>query len=672
VPEAAVLTARSHLAEPEGGDDGGLRVLNLCRTARYQGRGYYVSLLAEARGQRPLPDVKTVENLKAEAFVQALSAELQPLVQQTLHHDESDRFELDAYLGQDPAQRHPALAQQLFGRTQGRWQLQSLQAIGVADIPVQHRAFLLEALKAFAAEPSVGRPQRHGGGRPRLAILWDPAEPHKPSNDQALQRLLKAAPLVGLEAELVGPEALERLPEFDGLFNRASPEVDGVVYEFVRRAESLGMPVVDDPESILKCLNKAYMHELMSRHRIAQPRTLIVQRGNLDQVAPALGLPCVLKLPDSGFGLDVVKIESEDRLRQEAERFFKVSALIVAQEWLPTGFDWRVGVYDRRPLFVAKYFMVPGHWKVNQVAEGQRLIEGRTEAMAVGEAPEQVIQMALRAANLIGRGLYGADLKQVEDRVYLNPNLDAGNEGQVLGDALYREIVGVFARRIAERVLLVGLGPEPEFREGGYRAAVSAAARVLCSTGAADAAFCPHELPVPGRDAAWKIEQSVLAVMDSLHRFDQLKSKPPPASPALAKVVFPVADRAQAPAAEAAIARAAAIAEGVALARDLGNLPGNLCTPAYLAEQARALTGRHRFQVTVLEREEIEQLGMGAFLAIARGSPQPPELIVMEHRPATSSPRCRARPWRSSTPTPRAGWCCAMHSPMRSATRRRR
>jgi glutathione synthase/RimK-type ligase-like ATP-grasp enzyme len=232
--------------------------------------------------------------------------------------------------------------------------------------------------------------------------------------------------------------------------------VDGVVYEFVRRAEALGMPVVDDPESILKCLNKAYMHELMSRHRIAQPRTLIVQRGRVDQVVPTLGLPCVLKLPDSGFGLDVVKIESEDQLRQEAERFFQVSELIVAQEWLPTGFDWRVGVYDRRPLFVAKYFMAPGHWKVNQVAEGQRLIEGRTEAMAVGEAPEPVIQMAVRAANLIGRGLYGVDLKQVEDRVYLievncNPNLDAGNEDQVLGDALYREVVGVFARRIAEQ-----------------------------------------------------------------------------------------------------------------------------------------------------------------------------------------------------------------------------
>jgi len=314
----------------------------------------------------------------------------------------------------------------------------------------------VEALKAFAAETSPSTPQRNGEGRPRLAILWDPNEPHKPSNEEALQRLVRAAPLVGLEAELIGPDALERLPEFDALFNRASPEVNGVIYEFVRRAESMGMPVVDDPESILRCLNKVYMHELMSRHRISQPRTLTVHRDSVDQVVPTLGLPCVLKLPDSGFGLDVVKIESEDALRDQAERFFKVSELIVAQEWLPTGFDWRVGVYDGRPLFVAKYFMAPGHWKIIEVTEGQPMVEGKTVAMAIGEAPEQVISMAVRAANLIGRGLYGVDLKQVEDRCYLievncNPNIDAGNEDQVLGEALYREIVGVFARRIAER-----------------------------------------------------------------------------------------------------------------------------------------------------------------------------------------------------------------------------
>jgi glutathione synthase/RimK-type ligase-like ATP-grasp enzyme len=326
----------------------------------------------------------------------------------------------------------------------------------VADVPAQHRAFLLDAAKAFMADSPSPQAARAVTGRPRLAILRDANEPHKPSNDEALERLVRAAPRVGLDAELIGPDALERLPEFDALFNRASPDVDGITYEFVRRAESLGMPVVDDPDSILKCLNKVYMHELMSRHRIPQPRTLTVQRDNLEQVVPTLGLPCVLKLPDSGFGLDVVKIESEETLRRETERFFKVSELFVAQEWLPTGFDWRIGVYDGRPLFVAKYFMAEGHWKIIRVDEGQKMVEGKTVAMSVGEAPSMVIDMAVRAANLIGRGLYGVDLKQVGERVVLievncNPNLDAGNEDQVLGEALYREVVGVFARRIAER-----------------------------------------------------------------------------------------------------------------------------------------------------------------------------------------------------------------------------
>jgi glutathione synthase/RimK-type ligase-like ATP-grasp enzyme len=466
VPGSIATTARRYLAEGESGVQGGVRVLNLCRTSRYQGRGYYVSLLAEARGQQPLPDVKAVEDLKSDARVQALAAELDALVQETLHHDESDRFELDVYLGKDPAQRHQALAEQLFAsvrmpllralfrRDSGHWRLDAVQAIGLADIPPQHRAFLLDAAKAFSAQAPAPAPQRSAKSRPRLAILRDEKEPHKPSNPEALQRLVRAAPLVGLDAELIGPDALERLGDFDALFNRASPEVNGVIYEFVRRAESMGMPVVDDPESILKCLNKAYMYELMNRHGITQPRTLIVQRGNVDQVAATLGLPCVLKLPDSGFGLDVIKIESEDDLRREAERFFKVSALIVAQEWLPTGFDWRVGVYDRRPLFVAKYFMAPGHWKIINAEQG--MVEGRTQAMAIGEAPEPVINTAVRAANLIGRGLYGVDLKQVDDRVYLievncNPNIDAGNEDQVLGEALYRELLGVFARRIAER-----------------------------------------------------------------------------------------------------------------------------------------------------------------------------------------------------------------------------
>ena len=468
VPGATVFTAQRYLAEADNSRDDRLGVLNLCRTVRYQGRGYYVSLVAEARGQRPMPEVKVVEDLKSKAFVDSVSKELGKLIGETLHHDESDRFELDAYLGKDPAQRHALLAEQLFAqvkapllralfrRNGGPWKLDEVRALGVADIPAQDRAFLLETLGGFVTQGSASRARRNSPDQPRLAILWDSTLKHQPSNEEARKTFLRLAPLVGLDAELIGLDALDRLPEFDALFNRAEPDVGGLTYEFARRAESLDMPVVDDPQSMIRCTNKVFMHELMSRHRIAQPLTLIVHRGNLDQVVPTLGLPCVLKLPDSGFGLDVVKIESGDELRQQAERFFKVSELFVAQEWLPSEFDWRIGVYDGRPLFACKYFMAPGHWKILKVGEGEEIIEGDSTSMPVGQVPAQVIETAVRAANLVGQGLYGVDLKQVGNRIYLievncNPNIDAGVEDEATGDALYREILGVFARRISER-----------------------------------------------------------------------------------------------------------------------------------------------------------------------------------------------------------------------------
>ena len=468
LPGSTVVTARSYLTDAATGGGAEAQVINLCRADRYQGRGYYVSLLAEARGHRPLPDVKTIENLKSEEEVQAVAARIDALVQETLHHDESERFELDAYFGRDPAEHHQALAQQLyanvkapllrtrFRREGDRWTLERMAAMSLSDVPAQHRAFLVEAAKAHVASTEVPRAPRASGDKPRVAILWDPEEEHKPSNEEAVQRFVEAAPAVGLAADVIGPGDLEKLPEYDGLLIRAGTDVAGYTYEYARRAEALGIPVVDDPDSILKCTNKVFLRELMSRHRIPEPKTLVVHRENLDQVVPTLGLPCVLKLPDSGFGLDVLKIEAEDQLESAAKRFFAVSELIIAQEWLPTGFDWRVGVYDRRPLFVCKYFMAPGHWKVNRIEKGQETVEGETVAYAVGEVPEIVVSTAVQAADLIGRGLYGVDLKQVEDRCYLievndNPDVDAGNEDQVLGGALYREVMGVYARRIAER-----------------------------------------------------------------------------------------------------------------------------------------------------------------------------------------------------------------------------
>ena len=183
----------------------------------------------------------------------------------------------------------------------------------------------------------------------------------------------------------------------------------------------------------------------------------------------------------------------------------------------------------------------------------------------------------------------------------------------------------------SERVLLVGLGAEREFVESSYRTAICAATRTLRTTGAAEATLCLNELPVNGRDGAWKIEQAVLAVMDGIYRFDKLKSQPPKQKRALKKVALHLADRSEASAAEAAIHRAVAIAEGITLAKDLGNLPANVCTPTYLAEQARELGRHHGFEVTILDQKDIGTLGMKALLAVAGGSRQPPKLIVMEY-----------------------------------------
>ena len=181
----------------------------------------------------------------------------------------------------------------------------------------------------------------------------------------------------------------------------------------------------------------------------------MVHRDNVDQIVPLLGLPCILKQPDGAFSLGVTKIESAEALASCLETLFAQSDLVIAQEWLPTQFDWRVGVLDRRPLFVCKYFMARGHWQVVKRESGRKL-EGSTAAMSVGEAPEAVVRTAVRAANLIGDGLYGVDLKQNGQQCYVmevndNPNIDAGNEDGILKDAIYREVMGVILRRIHER-----------------------------------------------------------------------------------------------------------------------------------------------------------------------------------------------------------------------------
>lgn len=468
IPGVTVVPARAYLTDPTYGNDRSARVFNLCKSYRYQSLGYYVSLLAEARGHKPLPKVSTIEDLQSRNLVRLLTQGLDELVQRSLAPIKADEFELSIYFGRNVAKHYDQLSRQLFNllqaplfrvslqRRDAQWRIRGVRPIAASDIPPQHQEFVVQAATDYFL-----RRKRSLRKRPvprfDLAILYDPDNPEQASNARALQKFEKAAEAAGMHAEFITRADFGRLSAFDALFIRDTTFMNHYTYRFSRQAVAEGLVVIDDPQSILKCNNKVYLAELLVRHRIPTPKTLLVHRDNVDQIIHTLALPSVLKQPDSSFSLGVVKVESEAELRIKVSELLEKSELIIAQEYLPTDFDWRVGILDRRPLFVCKYFMVPGHWQIIKHNEQRgTFYEGPTVALPLDEAPTKVVNMALKAANLIGDGFYGVDIKQVGKRCYVievndNPNVDAGNEDSVLKDVLYREVMAVFVKRIEER-----------------------------------------------------------------------------------------------------------------------------------------------------------------------------------------------------------------------------
>jgi leucyl aminopeptidase len=183
----------------------------------------------------------------------------------------------------------------------------------------------------------------------------------------------------------------------------------------------------------------------------------------------------------------------------------------------------------------------------------------------------------------------------------------------------------------------VGCGDEDSPGDTPYRKLLASAVQALVETGAKDAVFCLGEIDVKGRDAHWKVRQMLEAMEQGLYRFEQLKSQKKTPPRALAKLSFHLANQAEVRSAEAAVQEGLAIAAGVKLARDLANLPANVCTPTYLADQAKSMKKNGKdLKVQILEQADMEKLQMGALLAVARGSREPPKLIVVEYRGAPS------------------------------------
>ncbi len=462
--DAEVVRAHDYLTDARYTALRGARVFNLCQSYRYQRSGYYVSLLAGARGHRPLPDVATIQDLKGRSLSHLITEEVDALIQRGLAHLRADTFTLSIYFGANMARRHARLSRLIFqlfpapllraefARRRGRWQLINVFPIPAGEVPAAHEPFLREAVAAyFSREPRRARRARRYPYE--MAVLVNPEEPFPPSDERALRRFTRAARGAGFGVERIGRDDYARLAEFDALFIRETTRVNHHTYRFARRAAAEGLVVIDDPVSILRCTNKVYLAELMDRRRLSIPRTMVVDRRNAAEVGDRLGFPCVLKLPDSAFSQGVVKVDDAAELERTLDTMLERSDLLVAQEFLRTDYDWRVGVLDGEALYACQYFMVKRHWQIYKQDRAGRTSSGDFETIAVADAPKPVIRLALRAAQAIGDGLYGVDIKQRGRRVYVievndNPSLDAGVEDQVLGDTLYERLARVFLERV--------------------------------------------------------------------------------------------------------------------------------------------------------------------------------------------------------------------------------
>ena len=474
LPNVLVVSAKDYLSQPLFRDMARAKVFNLCKCYRYQSTGYYVSLLAEARSHDPLPSVSTMQDMKSQAVIKLASGDLQRQIEKDLAPIKSDAFVLSVYFGRNLAKRYDRLAGQLFeyfkapflrahfiwhkgpgaSGGHGNWRLVTIEPIAAAAVPEDHRPFAIKA----ASEHLAGRKRtvsRRSEKRFDLAILYGGDET-PPSNERAIEKFIKASDRRGMHAEVIRREDFNHLPEFDGLWIRETTSVNHHTYKFAQRGEAEGLVVIDDPESIVRCTNKVYLTELMNHQRIRIPRTLIVSRSNLHQVGRDLGFPCIVKQPDSSFSQGVLKVVDEGMLKIVAETLFEKSELLLAQEYIPTTFDWRIGIIDRKPIFACKYHMAHKHWQITKKTRGGKFLGGRVECFGMDTIPEDILTTAVRAANAIGNGLYGVDLKEHDGLAYVievndNPNIDAGYEDGILKDELYDTLADVFSTRIEAR-----------------------------------------------------------------------------------------------------------------------------------------------------------------------------------------------------------------------------
>jgi glutathione synthase/RimK-type ligase-like ATP-grasp enzyme len=459
--DVEVITPAKYISTEIYQQSKGLKVINLCKSYQYQSLGYYVSLLAEARKHKVLPGISTIQDLRFPSILREDSQDFDDLIQTAFKNEKRDKVEFDIYFGITQHEHLDKLARQLFQYIQApslsatfskktKWVLQSIKPLSLGEVTIEHRGLLRKAVESYLQRKRDVKPDKK---KYDLAILVNPEDQNPPSDEKAIQKFIKAGDQAGFNVELINKNDFGELIQYDALFIRETTYVNHHTFRFAKKAQSLGLAVIDDPDSILKCTNKVYLHELLQANKILTPKSYVISKENHKSVEGKLNYPFILKQPDGAFSKGVFKINNEGEYKQVSTTMFQKSELVIAQEFLPTPFDWRVGIIDGQVLYVCKYFMAAEHWQIHNWNTEKQLQDGDVECISADQAPSGLLKTALKATTLIGKSLYGVDMKEVDGKFYVievndNPNIDAGMEDKILKDKLYSTIMEVFLNKI--------------------------------------------------------------------------------------------------------------------------------------------------------------------------------------------------------------------------------
>jgi glutathione synthase/RimK-type ligase-like ATP-grasp enzyme len=461
---ANAITFRSYLRDYPKLGEPKLRIINLCDTERYLSQGYYCSLLAEARRHQVLPSVRDINALRGDAGIIWMDGkEMSPLLEPSLPGPTQlvcmgevadPRFKK---LAQKAFLTYPAPLLRMSVIKDSAGTRLSVTFTHLAELTSAEREFCLDCLKQHTKVS-----WRKASGRKKyrweLAMLVNPEEKVPPSNRGALSRFIKAGEKLGIRVTQVVASELHHLGQFDGLFIRETTAIDHHTFRLARAAEKQGLVVMDDPDSILRCCNKVFLHDAFNYQKVPCPPTEFISNSSDETVLwleQQFGYPMVLKMPEGSFSKGVFKVNSRDELKNNLTELLSRSAIVLAQRYMYTDYDWRVGVLNGRAIYACRYYMARNHWQIYN-HESKRNFSGGFDTLPTFELPKTVLNAALKAAAVVGNGLYGIDIKEVDGKAYVlevndNPSIDHGVEDAYLGEELYMQIMSEFLRRLEAR-----------------------------------------------------------------------------------------------------------------------------------------------------------------------------------------------------------------------------